>query len=510
MLGLFLCVLLSVAFCDLPPAGYPSKAIGSGSVLSWPVPPGQSYENIDAVFQRVNGVIYTFKGEYVWTSRDTGFATGVGPSDLTLSRINETFVDPNREETIQRVDAVFQRANGRVYIFVDDYYYRFKDLLLFQPPIDEFVLDEGYPKKIATRWTELPSNLDAVFQLPNHHIYFFKGEQYYRVADKYWTGDISRSDRVEGCYPKNTTDEFLGVTFPIRAAFRRTSDRHIYFISDTTYTSNQDKYLQTKYEDRAMGPVPIPPLKHCVSYADISPTDDIDWNNPSSLAIFQRRTGKIYVFRSDLDKYWRLTDFNYTPHLGDCLDAGYPKAISTMWVGAPSPIRAVFQRDNGKIYMFGDQEYVRFSDIYIDEDVDPATPSSIDAGYPLPVSHFGIPDPWPAGSVVAAAFQRVNGKIYIFRRDAAGEVFYYRITDKYLTLDDQDEDTVDPEYLPDGLPLSTGWADVPEDFDTVWQRTESNQKIFFYKDSEYVWINDKYIHVPGVCTACVNDMPAQD
>jgi len=203
-------------------------------------------------------------------------------------------------------------------------------------------------------------------------------------------------------------------------------------------------------------------------------------------------------------RYWRLTDHHYTPHLTDCLDEGYPKLIDDRWIGAPTTIRAVFQRDNGKLYFFGDTEYVRFTDQYVlDPDSDPDAQVTADPGYPLPITNFGITT-WPMTSVVSGAFQRVNGKIYIF--SSAGT--YYRITDKYLTLQAVLQDVVDPEYV-NGRPISDGWVGVGN-YNAVYQRSESDQKIYWIDGDSYQTAIDKYIYVPGTCTACLPTVPEDD
>jgi len=401
-----------------------------------------------------------------------------------------------------------------VYIFVDDYYYRFRDHLLDAVPSDSLTLDTGYPKRIDKSWIDLPSNVDAVFSLPNGFIYFFKDDMYFRVRDKYLdpNGVLDRPDRVESCYPKLTSTKFLGVTTPVRTAFRRKSDRNIYFIYSATWVSNFDKYLQTSFLDRLSVSQPIPAQNYCVPFGPVTdPNFLVDWNAAGAVTtVFQRKTGKIYVFQTGpgiTGRYWRFTDRHYSPDLTDCLDLGYPKLITDTFTGAPAVIRAVFQRDNGRLYFFGDDTYVRYADKYIDPEVDPDVPTAPDVGYPLPISNFGILS-WPAGSVVAGAFQRVNGKIYIFRR-LGTSVDYFRITDKYLTGGAVLQDVVDPGYDL-GKPLAESWEGAPVDFTTVYQRSESDQRIYFLQGASYQTAIDKYIYVPGICTACEASVPEDD
>jgi len=127
----------------------------------------------------------------------------------------------------------------------------------------------------------------------------------------------------------------------------------------------------------------------------------------------------------------------------------------------------------------------------------------MDPGYPLSVTQFGLPV-LPAGSGVIGVFQRMNSKIYLFVRDSAGNVVYYRVTDKYV-LTGLANFTVDA-----GFPqtLASGWEGIPSTFDTVYQRVKSDQKIYFYDNGNFYRGNDQYLAEPAVCTAC-NVIPPQ-
>jgi len=214
--------------------------------------------------------------------------------------------------------------------------------------------------------------------------------------------------------------------------------------------------------------------------------------NSTYHSIFQRNNGKIYIFQGIY--YWRITDRNYTPLGQDCLDPGYPHITTSWFPGLPGTPDAVFQRSNGLIYFIVGLQYYRFSDKYI-TGTDPTQPD-VPYGSALNLTDFGIPDTDLLGSSRAGAFQRPNGKIYIFLRTGA-QVTYYRITDHYLT--DTDQDVVDPGYP---KTLASGFEDIPLSFDTVFQRVRSNQNIYFFTGSRFTEGSDQYIDVPGHCTAC--------
>ena len=61
-------------------------------------------------------------------------------------------------------------CNPLHFYFLGEYYWRFSLL-----STNEYALDYGYPKKIATNWKGLPNSVDAAFTWSNGEIYFFKG-----------------------------------------------------------------------------------------------------------------------------------------------------------------------------------------------------------------------------------------------------------------------------------------------------------------------------------------------
>ena len=119
------------------------------------------------------------------------------------------------------------------------------------------------------------------------------------------------------------------------------------------------------------------------------------------------------------------------------MDAGYPKPIAGNWPGLPADfnagIGAVLQRkDNGAIYMFKGDQYVRFSNV----------DAGVDAGYPKPIegNWKGMPDKFNAG-IDAALWRNSNGKIYFFKK---GRFYgtYVRFTDVSAGVDSGYEDGV--------------------------------------------------------------------
>jgi hypothetical protein len=138
------------------------------------------------------------------------------------------------------------------------------------------------------------------------------------------------------------------------------------------------------------------------------------------------------------------------------------------WPGMPSSFyqkdlaAALWRADNGRIYFFQGDQYVRFSSVS----------SGMDAGYPKALSEGwnGLPDPFQSG-IQAALWRKSNGKIYFFRGDK-----YVRLTGT----------TVDPGYP---KPIADGWPGLPEPFQKGIDAAlmhHDNGRIYFFKGKEYV------------------------
>ena len=118
-------------------------------------------------------------------------------------------------------------------------------------------------------------------------------------------------------------------------------------------------------------------------------------------AVVEWDDGKVYFFRGN--QYLRY-DIKT-----DRVDDDYPKPINQInWSGLPwtSGIDAAVNWGNGKVYIFKGNEYVRF-DIKTDK---------VDPGYPKTINQTTWPGlPWVDG--IDAAVNWGNGKAYIFKGD---------------------------------------------------------------------------------------------
>ncbi|MBL0160232.1 MAG: hypothetical protein IPP47_24570 [Bryobacterales bacterium] len=157
-------------------------------------------------------------------------------------------------------------------------------------------------------------------------------------------------------------------------------------------------------------------------------------------ALWRQSNNCLYFFKGS--QYVRFT----TVEGG--VDAGYPKPIAGNWPGLPAEFQteldAVLQRkDNGHIYMFKGDKYVRFSSVA----------AGVDAGFPKPIkgNWKGMPDSFNEG-IDAALWRDSNSKIYFFKKG--------RMYGKYVRITNV-PDGVDAGYE-EGVPigLSTGEAEL--------------------------------------------------
>lgn len=174
-------------------------------------------------------------------------------------------------------------------------------------------------------------------------------------------------------------------------------------------------------------------------------------------ALLRGDNGKIYMFKGD--EYVRFSS------VAGGMDAGYPKAIAEHWKGLPKAFQsgidaALWRSSNDALYMFKGDQYVRFSKV---ED-------GVDSGYPKPIKDGwqGLPAEFQTG-IDAALMRKDANHIYFFKGKQ-----YVRISNSSNTVDA-------------GYPklISEGWKGVPDGFAkginaAFWR--ESNDKIYFFKN----------------------------
>jgi hypothetical protein len=181
-------------------------------------------------------------------------------------------------------------------------------------------------------------------------------------------------------------------------------------------------------------------------------------------AMWRGSNDKVYLFGGNY--YLRYTD------VADGRDSGYPAPIAGNWKDIPLSYwdgfdAALWRESNGKIYFFNGDSYIR---------IDGGT-STMDPGYPLPIAGNwpGLPEEFNEG-IDAAFWRESNNKIYLFKGSE-----YVRLNTETLV--------VDAGYP---KPIAGNWQGVPASFtsgiDAALMRRD-NHKIYFFKGAQYVRID---------------------
>jgi len=193
------------------------------------------------------------------------------------------------------------------------------------------------------------SGIDAAFVNSVGRIYLFKAQQYVRFKDL--------SSGMESNYPVATSKNWRGMpaSFNLRIdAATANADGQIYFFRG-------DRYV--RFTDVAKGMDQGYPIVTSKNWRGMPASF-----NSGIDAALKDANGDIYFFRSD--SFVRFTD------VSKGMDPGYPKAITTRWMGMPDAfdagIDAALMTADGAVYFYNGDEYVRFS----------AGQTSMDPGYP--------------------------------------------------------------------------------------------------------------------------------
>jgi len=234
--------LVASAFAQCPStdsvdSGYP-KGIGPNWGPNFPDAP-------DCVFQRTNGDWYFFKGTQYWKASDkyqNGQTIDTVDSGYPKNIADRWVQGSGASRVPDSPDACFQRrTNGEIYFFKGNQYWKTADKYMV-PTLNNADPDSvlaGYPKTIAGNWP-VPDSVDGAFQRFTNKIYFFKGSQYYRVTDKVPIN--AAADTLDSGYPKPITGNWIGIPdSPADVEQRRASSNKIYFFKDSQYYRVTDK-----------------------------------------------------------------------------------------------------------------------------------------------------------------------------------------------------------------------------------------------------------------------------
>ncbi|ODM96441.1 Matrix metalloproteinase-19 [Orchesella cincta] len=119
--------------------------------------------------------------------------------------------------TDPKIDAISTLADGHIYVFQGEYYFRMK---MGQP-----YSREQYPRRINESFAGLPSSLDTVLTVSSGKTYFFKGRLYWR----------STGTRMDKGYPKKIKTNFLGVPNHLDASTVWSWNNMVYFFKNNRY-----------------------------------------------------------------------------------------------------------------------------------------------------------------------------------------------------------------------------------------------------------------------------------
>lgn len=366
-------------------------------------------DGVDATLAGSDGRLYAFKNDQ--------YASSAAPDTQSTirdhwGRVHNVFIDN------QRVDAALT-YNGVVYLFCGDQYVRYSGASY------EFV-DESYPRRVRPNWNTLenigvvpdglplPITAVAVGRAPggtSDDVYFFGGNQFAgptgalddikaqwaRVRNNIERTGVVDAAMLDGSgrmylfsgdqyYRYSAPDQpFVDETYPRRLAGNWAQEGAGYSLPDgfaggisAALRTGDGAILMFSGQSYArVDTTPAQPRSNSQDWGVVR--NEIQAQNVVTAA-FVDPAGKTYVFGGD--QFVRYTGTAY-----DFVDEGFPLKISTRWPSLPDSFRrdinaALLFRspvDNVlRLYLFKGDSYVRFST---------GDFTQIDAGYPQPLKH---------------------------------------------------------------------------------------------------------------------------
>ena len=450
--------------------------------------PGLAIQRVDAGFNDVEGNAWllTSVGHYMQEAGQKEWRE----SPLTLGQQSSAF------ETPRRIDAAFVDQDSQIYLFAGDQYLRSATSLL------EF--DEGYPRQVAQNWAQehtekLPagfeSDFDAAFVDKRGSLHVFKDHDYGN------SDNLSDSQGIADVWGKLRNNfekiEHVDAAMPI-------GDRVYFFCGDQVLSWSSSIESATGLAD--VGSIQL--------LSEMIPGLPAEFNNGID-AVFRGFDDQIRVFRGSSVVTLSL-DFAIIKPIETIADEKWGAVPNS--IAETGKVLAAFSGLDGRAYVFGDKQFVRYSDTNRDY---------VDEGYPRSIAGH-----WGGLSAVNAAFI-LDGKTYLVGLDAEGKAAYVCYSTSDYTKQDQlvpeiadeqwwrahfnliDSDFADPDCVfisADGVtyffrndeyiaydnlhcwwskpaPISSKWVGMPFGrIDAAY--TDKDSRTWFFSDSQHACYSD--------------------
>lgn len=367
------------------------------------------------------------------------------PVDKIIGKVHNNFDAP------EKIDATFVDDDGKIFLFSGDQYMRYSEAM---------VAEEGYPKLIKNNWkNELDFDLPAAFAESIDASFMDADEVKFLVKDNEFisSDDYSNPIKIKDFWGKIKND--FESASRIDSAF--VYQNKIYFTTGEQIIAYQDSI---ENDDVAGTTGSLEKLTDVMSGLPNHFDDSIDavltaWNDVN------------YIFKGK--KYTALdTDFGSTDEASDSL-------IESKWglvdntIAETGRVDAAMAGLDGRTYLFSGTHFYRYSK---------ANYAKVDEGYPKTIATH-----WGGLSMVDAAFV-LNGKTYLFGKDANYESIYLQYsTNDYTTPDEGFPKPVDDNWWNLPEKLLTSKFDMP---DAVF--VGNDKKTYLFKDDQFITYDNQH------------------
>lgn len=346
---------------------------------------------IDAAFVDTDGVshLVTASGTFY---KDAGCGQWLEKA-CVWGKVNSNF------EKAKRIDSAFQNRDGKTYLFAGDQYIRYSG--------NDYTrgVDEGFPRKVAGNWenegrnAQLPapfkSLIDASFEGTDGRTYLFSKGQYV-VSD-----DLGAPQDIKSHWGQ-LRNNFIGAT-QIDAGFTDGAD--VYMVAGDQIVAYRDCIENDKVKVKEGYPKRLE--SH---FANLPAGFEFGLE-----AAFKGLDDKVYLFKNG--KVVTVTPERTSAAVPTKRSWG----VVVNRIQELGRVDAAFVGLDGKTYLFADDQYVRYSG---------SDYTRVDEGYPRLIA-----GDWGGLRSVDAAFV-LNGKTYLFGKNAADEAVYVRYSKRDYTIHD--------------------------------------------------------------------------